>query len=97
LSEHRGGGKFGNVQNSWPFVKLTITNVGISMKTILQEVQMKRGSIRAIILQRGFLNSRFIFVHDDPAIKKEFEFWTFSPDSIANALKSQGYSVSEVG
>jgi hypothetical protein len=41
------------------------------MKTILQDVQMKHGSIRAIILQRGFLNSRFIFVHDDPEFKKE--------------------------
>ena len=97
MSVHRGGGKFGKVQNSWPFVKLTITNDGISMKTILQEVQLKRGSIRAIILQRGFLNSRFIFVHDDPEFKKEIEFWTFSPDSIANALKSQGYSILEGG
>ena len=95
MSKHRGGGKFGKVQNSWPFVKLTITNDGISMKTILQEVQMKRELIRAIILRRGFISNRFIFVHDDPAIKKEIEFWTFSPDSIANALKSQGYSVSE--
>ena len=95
MSEHRGGGKFGKVQNSWPFVKLTISDDGISMRTIIQEVQMKRGSIRAIILQRGFLNSRFVFKHDDPTINQELEFWTFSPDSIANALKSQGYSVSE--
>ena len=95
MSEHRGGGKFGKVQNSWPFVKLTINNDGISMRTIIQEVQMKRGSIREIILQRGFFNSRFVFKHDDPTIKQELEFWTFSPDSIANALKSQGYSVSE--
>lgn len=95
MSEHRGGGQFGNVRNSWPFVKLTISSDGISMKTILQEVRMKRESIRAIILQRGFLNSHFIFKHDDPKIKKEIEFWTFSPDSIADALKSQGYSVSE--
>jgi hypothetical protein len=65
------------------------------MRTIIQEVRMKRESIRAIILQRGFLNSRFIFEHDDPTIKQELEFWTFSPDSIATALKSQGYSVSE--
>jgi hypothetical protein len=65
------------------------------MRTNIQEVQMKRGSIREIILQRGFLNSRFVFKHDDPTIKQELEFWTFSPDSIANALKSQGYSVSE--
>jgi hypothetical protein len=97
MSAHRGGGKFGKLQNSWPFVKLTITNDGISMKTILQEVQMKRELIRAIILRRGFINNRFIFEHDDPAIKKEIEFWTFSPDSIATALKSQGYSVSEGG
>jgi hypothetical protein len=95
MSVHRGGGKFGKVQNSWPFVKLTITNDGISMKTILQKVEMKRESIRDIILQRGFLNCRYIFVHDNPAIKKEIEFWTFSPDKIATALKSQGYSVSE--
>jgi len=95
MSVHRGGGKFGKVQNSWPFVKLTITNDGISMKTILQKVEMKRESIRDIILQRGFLNCRCIFVHDNPAIKKEIEFWTFSPDKIATALKSQGYSVSE--
>ena len=97
MSDHRGGGKFGKVQNSWPFVKLTITNDGISMKTILQEVQIKRELIRAIILRRGFINNRFIFEHDDPAIKKEIEFWTFLPDSIANALKSQGYSVAEGG
>ena len=97
MSKHRGGGKFGKVQNSWPFVKLTITNDGISMKTILQEVQIKRELIRAIILRRGFINNRFIFEHDDPAIKKEIEFWTFLPDSIANALKSQGYSVAEGG
>jgi hypothetical protein len=97
LSDHRGGGKFGKLQNSWPFVKLTITNDGIAMKTILQKVQMKRESIQEIILQRNILNWRFIFVHNDPAIKKEIEFWTFSPDSIANALKSQGYSVSEGG
>jgi hypothetical protein len=67
------------------------------MKTIIQEVQMKREFIRAIILRRGFINNRFIFVHDDPAIKKELAFWTFSPDTIATALKSQGYSVSEGG
>ena len=65
------------------------------MKTILQEVQMKRQSIREIILQRNILNWRFIFVHNDPVIKKEIEFWSFSPDKIANALKSQGYAVSE--
>jgi hypothetical protein len=95
LSEHRGGGKFGKVQNSWPFVKLTINEEGISMRTIIQEVQLKRESIRAIILHRGFLNSRFVFKHDESTIKQELEFWTFSPDSIANALKSQGYSISE--
>jgi hypothetical protein len=65
------------------------------MRTIIQEVQMKRESIQAIILKRGFLNSRFVFKHDDPTIKQELEFWTFSPDAIANALKSQRYSVSE--
>ncbi len=95
MSKHRGGGKFGKLRSSWPFVKLTITNDGISMKTILQEVQMKRESIREIILQRNILNWRFIFVHNDPVIKKEIEFWSFSPDKIANALKSQGYAVSE--
>ena len=95
MSDYRGGGKFGKLQNSWPFVKLTIANDGISMKTILQKVEMKRKSIQEIILQRGFLNCRFIFVHNDPAIKKEIEFWTFSPDKIANALKSQGYAVTE--
>ena len=95
LSEHRKGGQFGKVQSSWPLVKLTISEDGISMRTIIQEVRMKRESIRAIILQRVFHNSRFILEHDDPTIKQELEFWTFSPDSIATSLKSQGYSVSE--
>jgi hypothetical protein len=95
MSVHRGGGKFGKVQNSWPFVKLTITNDGISMKTILQKVEMKRESIQEVILQRNVLNWRFIFVHNNPAISKVIEFWTFSPDKIATALKSQGYAVSE--
>jgi hypothetical protein len=95
LSEHRGGGKFGKAQNSWPFVKLTINDDGISMKTILQKVRMKRDSIRAIILKRGFINKRFIFEHDDPTIKKELEFWTFSPDPVATELKAQEYPFSE--
>lgn len=94
MSEHRGGGKFGKVHNSWPFVKLTISNDGVSMKTMLQEVRIKRESIQDIILQRYFLNYRFIFRHNDPAIKEEIEFWSFSPDPVANALKSQGYPVS---
>jgi spore germination protein YaaH len=94
VSKHTGGGKFGKVQNSWPFVTLTISDDGISMKTILQEVKMKRTSIQAIILQKNFISYRFIFKHNDPVIAKEMEFWTFSPDPVANALKSQGYSVS---
>ena len=93
LSKHTGGGKFGKVQNSWPFVKLTINADSVSMRTMLQEVQIRRESIQTIILKKYFLNYRFIFKHNDPAIKEEIEFWTFSPDSVANALRSQGYPV----
>ena len=94
MSKHTGGGKFGKVQNSWPFVTLTINDDGISIKTIFQEVKIKRSSIQAIILQKTFINYRFIFKHNDPVIAKEIEFWSFSPDPVANALKTQGYSVS---
>jgi hypothetical protein len=97
LSKHRGGGKFGNVQNSWPFVTLTINDDSILMSTLLQDARMKRESIQTIILHRTFINYRFIFKHNDPSIKKEIEFWTFFPDPVKNALRSQGYSVSEDG
>lgn len=93
MSKHTGGGKFGKVQNSWPFVKLTINTDSVSMRTMLQEVQIRRESIQTIILKRYFLNYRFIFKHNDPAIKEEIEFWTFSPDPVANALRLQGYPV----
>jgi hypothetical protein len=72
-----------------------ITNDGITMKTFLQEVRMKRESIQTIILQKYFLNYRFIFMHNDPTIKKEIEFWTFSPDPVAKDLRTQGYTVSD--
>jgi hypothetical protein len=65
------------------------------MSTILQEVRMRRESIQEIILRRTFVNNRFIFKHNEPAIKKEIEFWTFSPNPVADALRSQGYSVSD--
>ena len=94
MSKHTGGGKFGKVQNSWPFVTLTINDDGISIKTIFQEVKMKRNFIQTIILQKNFINYRLIFKHNDPAIEKEVEFWTFSPDPVVNSLKFQGYSVS---
>jgi hypothetical protein len=95
MSKHIGGGKFGNVRNSWPFVKLTIESNSISMKTILQEVRMKREWIQAIILQKNFLNYRFIFKHNEPTIEREIEFWSFSPDPVVNSLRAKGYSVSE--
>lgn len=95
MSKHRGGGKFGNVQNSWPFVTLTINDDDVLMSTMLQEALIRRESIRAIILKRTFINYRFIFKHNDPSIKQVIEFWTFSPDPIKNALRSQGYYVSE--
>ncbi len=95
MSKHTGGGKFGNVRNSWPFVTLTISEDGISMKTFFQEVRMRREFIETIILKKGFINYRFVFKHNDPTIKKEIEFWTFSPDPVAKALRSQRYSVSE--
>jgi len=95
VSKHTGGGKFGKVHNSWPFVKLTINDDGVLLSTMLQEVRMKRGSIETVILRRCFLNYRFIFRHNDPTIKEEIEFWTFSPDAVAKSLKAQGYPVSE--
>jgi len=95
LSKHRGGGKFGNVQNSWPFVSLTINNDSIVMSTLLQEALMKRESIQAIILRRTFINYRFIFKHNDPSIKEVIEYWTFFPNPVKDAFTSQGYSVSE--
>ena len=95
MSKHTGGGKFGNVQNSWPFVTLTIGEDGISMKTFFQEVRMKRESIHTIVLKKNFLNHRFVFKHNDPTIKKEIEFWTFFPNPVSKALRSQRYSVSE--
>ena len=95
LSTHTGGGKFGNVRNSWPFVNLTIDDDSISMKTILQDVRIKREWIQAIILQRYFLNHRFIFEHNEPTIEKKIEFWSFSPKPVVNALRSKGYSVLE--
>jgi hypothetical protein len=97
LSKHHGGGKFGNVQNSWPFVTLIIGDDSILMSTMLQDALMKRESIQAITLHRTFINYRFIFKHSDPSIKQVIEFWTFSPNPVKNALKSQGYSVSEDG
>jgi len=95
VSKHTGGGKFGKVQNSWPFVKLTINDNSVSMRTMLQEVQIKREYIQTIVLQRYFLNYRFIFKHNDPTIQEVIEFWTFSPKPVANALRLQGYPVSE--
>ena len=74
FSKHIGGGIFGKVWNSWPFMTLMIEDDGISMRTILQEVRMKREHIQAIILQRNFLNYRFIFEHNEPTVKKEIEF-----------------------
>lgn len=71
MSKHRGGGKIGNVQNSWPFVTLMTNDGSILMSTFLQEALMKRESIQAIILQRNIINYRFIFKHNDPSIKKE--------------------------
>ncbi len=64
------------------------------MSTILQDVRIKRESIQAIILQRYFINYRFIFKHIDSSITQEIEFWTFFPNPVTNALRSQGYSVS---
>ena len=96
MSKHRGGGKFGNMQNSWPFVKLIINDDSILMSTMLQEALMKRESIQEVILSKYGLNYRFIFKHNDPSIKKEIEFWAFSPNPVKEALRSQGYSVSEV-
>ncbi len=95
MSRHTGGGIFGKSRNSWPFVTLTISDDSIAMKTILQGVRMKREFIQEIILQRYFLNYRFIFKHNDPTIEKEIEFWTFSPNSVTKALRSQRYSVLE--
>jgi spore germination protein YaaH len=95
MTQHTGGGRFGKVRNSWPFVKLTIDDDSISMKTILQEVRMKREWIQAIILQKYFLNYRFIFKHNEPIIEKDIEFWSFSHNPVVNALRSKGYSVSE--
>jgi hypothetical protein len=95
LSKHTGGGKFGKSQSSWPFVALTINNDAISMKTILQHVSIKRNSIQTIMIEKNFINYRFVFKHNDPAIAKEIEFWTFSPDPVAADLRSQGYFVSE--
>ena len=95
MSRHRGGGKFGKVQNSWPFVTLAIESDCILMSTILQEALMKRECIQEIVLQKYGLNYRFIFKHNDPSIKKEIEFWAFRPDPVKEALKLYGYSVSE--
>jgi hypothetical protein len=64
---------------------------------MLQEVELGRGSIQTVVLRKCFLNHRFIFKHNDPAVKERIEFWTFSPDPVVKALKSQGYSVSEGG
>lgn len=91
---HRGGGKLGFGQNSWPFVKLTITDRAISMRTILEDVTLRRESIRSITLQRHGLNHRFIFSHDDPDVDKGVEFWSFSPKPVVASLESLGYSVS---
>ncbi len=95
MSKHTGGGKFGKVRNSWPFVTLAIETDGISIRTIFQEVRIKRKFIQTIIKQRNVLNHRFIFNHTDPTIQREIEFWTFSPGSVANDLLSKGYPVSE--
>ncbi len=95
MGEHRGGSRFGKIQNSWPFVKLTISDDRVAMRTMLQDVEIKRPYIEAIIIRRSFLNHRFIFIHNDPAIKKEIEFWSFSPQPVADDLRSHGYPVSE--
>lgn len=97
VTSHRGGGQFGRVQNSWPFVKLTINDDSIWMGTMLQEVLIKREFIQTIVHQRCFINHRFIFKHNDPMIKEVIEFWTFSPKPVAEVLKSQGYPLSEDG
>lgn len=95
MGQHRGGSKFGKIQNSWPFVKLTISDDSIMMKTLLQDVEIKRPYIEAIFIRRSFINYRFIFIHNDPVIKKEIEFWSFSPQPVADDLRSHGYPVSK--
>lgn len=95
VSKHTGGGSFGKVKNSWPFVKLTIEADSISMKTILQEVRMKRENIQGIVLDKIFINNRFIFDHNDPSIKKEIEFWSFSPEPVLHSLRTYGYTVTD--
>jgi hypothetical protein len=93
--QHRGGGKFGRSQNSWPLVKLTIEDNSISMKTILQEVRINREFIEIIVLQRYFFNYQFIFKHHDSAIHKDIEFWTFSPAPLLKSLRAKGYTVTD--
>jgi hypothetical protein len=95
LIKHRGGGQFGKwSQSSWPFVTLTVDNDSITMSTIIQEAKMRREHIQAIIQRRYFLNYKFIFKHSEPAVNKEIEFWSFSPNPVVNSLRSYGYPVS---
>jgi hypothetical protein len=95
MSEHTGGGKIGKISSSWPFGKLTIRDDGITMSTGIQEVRLRREDIKSILFKRGLINKRFVFVHADNTIKKDIEFWTFSPGVVASDLKARGYSVIE--
>jgi hypothetical protein len=95
MSEHTGGGKIGKISSSWPFGKLTIRDDGITLSTGIQKVQLKREDVKSILFKKGFVNNIFEFVHDDNTIKKNIEFWTFSPGKVLSDLKARGYSVTE--
>jgi hypothetical protein len=91
--QHRGGSKFGRTQNSWPFVKLTIADDSIAMKTVLQEVVIKREWLQSIVLRRYVIIYKVIFRHNEPTLPELIEFWTYSPDSVLDSLRTKGYTV----
>ena len=93
MSRHTGGCLYGRMRSSWPFVTLTIAADGISMTSILQDIRLRRETIRAITLRKTFINNRFVFEHDDPALKSAIEFWSFSPEPVLTAFRSYGYDV----
>ena len=95
MSEHTGGGKIGKISSSWPFGKLTIWDNGITVSIGIQKVLLRRGNIKSILLKKGLINSKFVFVHDDNTIKPDIEYWTFSSATVAGDLKVQGYVVTE--
>lgn len=91
----RGGARVNYIYATWPFAQIGIGREEIRFRFLWNTYKINREDIQELRFVRGITSRGLVVIHSSRHAPADLIFWTFSPQSLIQALGNMDYEICE--